>query len=166
MHQVQFDGRVMPISPFVRVLRYSGLRIRDVVTLRRDHLTGNSLFLRTAKTGVQVRVPLPPATLDALKAVSNEGDYYFWSSNGDPKTRVGNYQRVLYKIFKAANIVHGHAHRFRHTFAVELLLAGVPIERVAVLLGHQNIRVTQKHYAGWTQARQQQLDEDVRKTWV
>jgi hypothetical protein len=26
-----------------------------------------------------------------------------------------------------------------HTFAVELLLAGVPIERVSVLLGHQSL---------------------------
>ena len=31
----------------------------------------------------------------------------------------------------------GHAHReCRDTFAAELLLAGVPLERVAVLLGH------------------------------
>ena len=28
----------------------------------------------------------------------------------------------------------GHAHRFRDTFAVELLLASVPLERVSVLL--------------------------------
>jgi site-specific recombinase XerD len=33
---------------------------------------------------------------------------------------------------------------FRDTMAVELLLAGVPIERVSVLLGHQSVRVTEK----------------------
>ena len=36
------------------------------------------------------------------------------------------------------------AHRFRHSFAIDLLLAGVPLERVAVLLGHQSVRVTEK----------------------
>jgi integrase/recombinase XerD len=35
------------------------------------------------------------------------------------------------------------SHRFRDTFVVELLLAGVPIERVSVLLGHQSVRVTE-----------------------
>jgi integrase/recombinase XerD len=32
------------------------------------------------------------------------------------------------------------------TFAVELLLAGVPLERVSVLLGQPSIKVTEKHY--------------------
>src|SRR5271167_530941 len=57
------------------------------------------------------------------------------------------------------------AHRFRDTFSVELLLAGVPIERVAILLGHQSVRITEKHYAPWVRARQEQLEADVRRTW-
>jgi site-specific recombinase XerD len=39
------------------------------------------------------------------------------------------------------------AHRFRKTFAVELLLAGVPIHRVSELLGYQSVRITEKYYA-------------------
>jgi hypothetical protein len=61
--------------------------------------------------------------------------------------------------------LHGHAHRFRDTFSVELLLAGVPIERVSILLGHQSVRITGKHYAPWVRARQEQLEADVRRTW-
>jgi integrase/recombinase XerD len=59
----------------------------------------------------------------------------------------------------------GHAHRFRDTFAVELLLSRVPLERVSILLGHQSIRVTEKHYSPWVRARQEQLEADVRRTW-
>jgi site-specific recombinase XerD len=33
---------------------------------------------------------------------------------------------------------------FRDTFAVEMLLAGVPIEQVAMLLGHKSIKTTEK----------------------
>jgi len=54
---------------------------------------------------------------------------------------------------------------FRDTFAVESLLAGVPLEQVSILLGHKSIKITEKHYAPWVKARQQQLTSNVRKSW-
>ncbi len=71
----------------------------------------------------------------------------------------------LRKLFKLAGVNRGHPHRFRDTFAAELLLQGVPIERVSVLLGHSSVRVTEKHYSPWVRARQEQLEADVRRTW-
>jgi integrase len=60
---------------------------------------------------------------------------------------------------------HPHPHRFRDTFAVELLLTGVPIERVSVLLGHQSVRITERHYAPWVRSRQEQLEADPTNAW-
>lgn len=65
-----------------------------------------------------------------------------------------------------AGVQNGHAHRFRDTFAVEKLLAGVPLKQVSMLLGHQSVRVTEKHYAPWVRARQQQLEASVRLAWA
>jgi integrase len=59
----------------------------------------------------------------------------------------------------------GHAHKFRDTLAVELLLAGVPLEPVSVLLGHNSVRVTERHYSPWVRSRQEQLEQDVRRVW-
>src|SRR5437016_6007638 len=78
---------------------------------------------------------------------------------------VRSWQTRLRKLFKLANVPNGHAHRFRDTFAVELLLAGVPIERVSVLLGHQSVRITEKHYAPWVRSRQEQLEADLARAW-
>src|SRR6267142_5398809 len=52
------------------------------------------------------------------------------------------------------------------TFSVELLLAGLPIERVSILLGHQSVRITEKHYSPWIRSRQEQLEADVRNAWA
>jgi hypothetical protein len=57
------------------------------------------------------------------------------------------------------------SHRLRDTFAVECLLAGVPLERVSILLGHSTVKVTERHYAPWIQKRQQQLEADLRAMW-
>ena len=69
------------------------------------------------------------------------------------------------RIFDQAKVTKGHAHRFRGTFAVELLLEGVPMERVAMLLGHQSIKITEKHYSPWVRARQEQVEADVSRVW-
>jgi integrase len=55
---------------------------------------------------------------------------------------------------------------FRDTFAVEMLLAGVPLEQVSILLGHKSVKITEKHYAPWVKARQEQLAANVRKAWA
>jgi hypothetical protein len=34
-----------------------------------------------------------------------------------------------------------------------------------VLLGHQSIRVTKRHYAPWTRSRQEQLETDLQRAW-
>ena len=68
-------------------------------------------------------------------------------------------------MFEEAKVDEGHAHRFRDTFAVELLLTGTPIEHVSAFLGHASIRVTERHYAPWVRARQERADADVQRSW-
>lgn len=68
-------------------------------------------------------------------------------------------------MFLRAGLPDGHSHRFRDTFAVRLLENGVALDVVSVLLGHQSIRVTEKHYAPWVKERQLKLEEAVRRAW-
>jgi integrase len=153
------------LRALVLLLRYSGLRLGDAVTLERTRIEKDRLRLFTAKTGTHVHCPLPPVVMAALGAIPKSEKYFFWTGISTPHTVAGNWQSSLKRLFILAGVPKGHAHRFRDTFAVEMLLAGVPLERVSILLGHQSVRVTEKHYAPWVRERQEQIEDDVRRMW-
>lgn len=154
------------VRGLVLLLRYSGMRIGDAVSLTTDRLNGNKLFIHTAKTGVPVSTVLPDFVVNALNATPKVTDkHFFWDGTSNLETIVGSWRKRLAKLFQLAEIEHGHPHQFRHVFAAELLLSGVPIERVSMLLGHQSVRVTEKHYAPWVRSRQEQLEADLIRAW-
>lgn len=158
------------VTAFVSVLRYGGLRISDAAGLEQTRLMRDGkLFLHEQhKTKVPVFVPLPPVAIDALRAqavVNSDRRYFFWTGIGTLESTVSSWKRTLYRIFELAKVEDGYAHRFRDTFAVDLLLHDVPLESVSQLLGHRSIKVTEKSYAPWVKARQDRLEEMVRRTW-
>jgi integrase len=160
----------------VLLLRWSGLAIRDAVTLERSKLGADDrMILRRAKTGVPVMLPLQTNVATFLRnAVKNDNPrYFFWSGNGDPDSAVDTWQRSFRRLFEMADLKYpdgtkkrSHTHQFRHTFSVEMLLAGVPIEDVARLLGHSSVRTTERYYASWVKARADKLEEAVKATWI
>jgi integrase/recombinase XerD len=151
----------------VLLLRYTGLRISDAIGCDADRLVKGKLFLYTAKTGQHVYLPLPPfvtAELERLPRVSEQ--HWFWNGAGKLETSRKKWSEALRDLFERAGVAGGHAHRFRDTFAVELLKAGTPIERVSIFLGHASVRITEKHYNPWNRARQEQAELDVTRSWA
>jgi integrase len=133
---------------------------------RQTRVQDQKLFLYTQKTGTPVYLPLPEFVQQALDQVPEISPrYYFWRGDSKLAGAVAAWQRTLQHVFKTAAVQNGHAHRFRDTFAVELLLSGVPIERVSILLGHSSVRITERHYAPWVRERQEQMEADVRRAW-
>jgi integrase/recombinase XerD len=158
------------LKTLVLLMRYSGMRVSDAVTMTTDRLDGKKLFLYTQKTGTPVYTVLPDSILQALEATPRvTAKNYFWSGYCKRESIAGLWEKRLKKLFALAGVSKGQgnaiSHRFRDTFAVELLLAGVPIERVSILLGHQSVRVTERHYNPWVRSRQEQLEADVARTW-
>ncbi|MGB7465075.1 MAG: tyrosine-type recombinase/integrase [Candidatus Acidiferrum sp.] len=140
------------LRALIRLMRYAGLRISDAVNLSTDRITDDKLFLYTQKTGTAVYTVLPPFVVKELAATPRVTDkLYFWSGNGELETAVKDWQAKIRTLFDLSGIDKGEnfmvSHRLRDTFAVECLLAGVPLERVSILLGHSTIKVTERHYA-------------------
>jgi integrase/recombinase XerD len=169
-----YEHRRDRLRALVLLMRWSGLAIKDAVTLERSRIDANgNLFLYRAKTGVPVYVPLPPFVHELLLSLPSQNPrYLFWSGNGDPETCKRGWTRALARLFRIAQIQRPdgslkrcHSHMFRDTFAVELLLAGVSIDQVSLLLGHSSVKITERHYAPFVKARQEQLAQSARKAW-
>ena len=157
------------LRAMIFLLRYTGLRISDVVRFSTERLKGNSALLHMAKTGNPVWVPLPEFLVAKLRALPlYQGKYYFASFESEGRattTATGNARRSLRKLSKLARIRTVNPHRFRDTLAIHLLQKGVRIEDVQEILGHQDVNITLRHYGNWVKERQDRLTRSMEKIW-
>ncbi len=82
------------------------------------------------------------------------------------------WQRAFRRLFEIADLRKEDGsskrcfpHMFRDTFAVEYLLAGMPLEQVSLLLGHDSVKTTEKYYSPFVKAQQQQLIASQHAAW-
>jgi integrase/recombinase XerD len=161
------------VHALVQLMRWTGLAIRDAVTLERNEIQLDDHLYRITtsrqKTGTHVSIPIRPEVAQELLAVLNGNPkYVFWSGNGLESSTVTHWQDDMRTLFNEAGIKsegHMRSHRLRDTFAVDLLQKGVPLEEVSKLLGHDSIKTTEKSYAKWVKSRQDRLDKLVMATW-
>lgn len=163
----------------IKLMRWSGLAIRDASTLKRTDLNFDEdkdlyrIIRERTKTGEPLYIPIPKDVAEEVAAVLNGNPVYvFWnrqksdSSEYRQATRMGE---QIAAVFTAACVTsEGHmiSHRLRATFAVDLLTKGVPLEHVSKLLGHRSVTTTERHYAKWVKGRQDRLDALVSATWT
>jgi len=146
----------------IQVMLYSGLRIMDAAMLKVSSLTDNRIRLHQEKTGEHVSLLVPQNVANNLRALPHKHpQYFFWTGRSTPISAVGWWQKRLATVFKKAKIANGHSHRFRDSFAVGLLNAGVSLENVSRLLGHTSIKTTEQFYSPWIKTRQDALDSAI-----
>ena len=147
----------------ILLMRYTGLSIRDAVTLRRDAIDfHNNLTVHRAKTGELVMIPLHYLAIEALERIHQSGrTYFFWTGNSLPVTSTKYWRDRLQLVASKARVKNFTPHRLRHTFAVEFLMANVAIEDLSTLMGHSSVNTTERHYAHWNMARRDRLSRIV-----
>lgn len=83
----------------------------------------------------------------AKRKGSNE--YLFANRAGDNQWSYNDVCRSFQRYKRLSGIKkHFTIHTFRHTFATQLLLNGLPINKVSFLLGHERLETTIKYYIG------------------
>jgi hypothetical protein len=79
-------------------------------------------------------------------------------------TAKADWSEKMLKLYRAAGIEQ-RSHAFRDTLTTAVLGAGGNLETAAALLGHRDIKVTQKHYEHWDTERQRLLEEALERAW-
>jgi hypothetical protein len=83
---------------------------------------------------------IPKKVALELLAVPNDNSTYFvWTGVGDERTMAGKFSKSCRPCLPRRKTPDGHPHRFRDTYVVELLKAGVDIRAVQKALGHSSL---------------------------
>jgi site-specific recombinase XerD len=129
-----------------------GLRSCEVLALNVDDLLLSDSRVRVSGKGAKVRMlPLASDTLQLLdhylrlERPAHCGEALFVSLKGPARgtrmTAAG--LRSLFRHHRCTTDVHrANPHRFRHTFAADMLAAGVSLPALMQLMGHANIQTT------------------------
>ena len=144
---VDDDFRGLVRGALLTGCRYGSLRFllcRDV------DLKAQTALVRVSKSGATQLIHLNEAGcafLRDLMAGRRKSDYLFVKSSGEP-WKPSDQQRRMERGCAAANIDPAITfHELRDTFASHLVKAGVPLLTVSKLLGHHDLRTTEKYYA-------------------
>jgi len=164
------DENKARVRALMQLQRWSGLSLVDAALLSKEELQHHKgqfrVVLERQKTGTPINNLIPSWLGEELLAVKNGNKkYVFWSGNSLPTNATDGFDKMYRKVFKTAG-VEGSSHDFRHTYAIELLLAGVDIRQVSKALGHSSVTITERYYAKWCTAQQEMLDKTLTKALV
>ncbi|MEP0805686.1 MAG: tyrosine-type recombinase/integrase [Chloroflexota bacterium] len=136
------------------LLLHSGLRISELCALRLGDVElterKGKVIVRAGKGTKRREIPLNQPARQALRAwleVRPEaGEALFLGKRGDALTPAGVHRRLA-DLARRAGVEGLSPHTLRHTFAKNLVDAGVGLERVAALLGHASLNTTRIYVA-------------------
>ncbi len=139
-------------------LRYTGLRLKEVVTLRTEEVDLDARRISLVGKGRKPRVvPIPHVLetvlreyVNTLRPVLPGSGYFFANPRGSGSLRGRYGARALHNLVLEAGTGAGvtgrhHPHRWRHTYATSLVRRGEDIHVVQRLMGHSNIATTTRY---------------------
>lgn len=129
----------------------TGMRMAEIFRLKWQHvdMTRKTVTILESKNGQPRVLPLNQRAMSVLQEISRKTkianiEGYVFTKDGLP-VKKEQIQYYFLKAVKQAKIPHCRFHDLRHTFATRLVQSGVDLYKVSKLLGHENIKTTQRY---------------------
>ena len=132
----------------------AGLRVSEVVKLRVGDLRFEEglMMIRQAKGGKDRLSLIPTSLMDELKRFCSgkQGSSWLFESERGGRLTERTVQKVFERALENAQLKwdfrkQGGIHSLRHSFATHLLEQGTDLRYVQELLGHANLKTTQRY---------------------
>ncbi|MBU0881350.1 MAG: site-specific integrase [Candidatus Omnitrophica bacterium] len=140
------DACVPHLKSIVIVALHTGMRKSEIFGLKWQniHLEREIIYILQTKSGERQQVPMSNIVQKTLISVPKHPDsaYIFCNKDGRPYTNV---RKSFDAALKKCGIIDFHFHDLRHTFASQLVMAGVDIKTVQELLRHKSIEMTMRY---------------------
>ncbi len=134
------------LYPIVVVALHTGMRKREILSLRWDQVDFRHglLLLEKTKNGLRREIPMNTVVRETLQQLPRRLDspYVFTNEAGKPFRDV---KRSFITACRRAGIRDLRFHDLRHTFASHLVMAGADLPTVKQLLGHQTLTMTLRY---------------------
>lgn len=146
------QGKIQRDITIIQLLLNTGLRVSELCNLQWSDLKithrKGCLVVRSGKGGKRREIPLNKDARKALKDLGYEAHQktekaIFMGQRG-PMTPRG-VESMLHKYVVHTELDEVTPHRLRHTFCKNLIDAGVSLEKVAMLAGHENLETTRRY---------------------
>jgi len=136
---------------FLKLLLDTGLRLSEITNIKLYDIdfSTSSIHVKVTKTDVDRYVCFTKSTRDLMKryVVSNSiKDYIFYDFKTGNKMTTSSVESFVYRLKIKLKIEENITpHKWRHTFATNFLKKGGDLETLRLLLGHSNLKTTQKY---------------------
>ncbi len=141
------------LRTFIEVMINTGLRPSEALALQRADIQNEQIDI-VGKGGKQRKVYINDRVREwaniYISERTDDHEALFVSHNGEQNIKQLSLRHTEHQFkqhFQAAEINKKVVlHTLRHTYATTLLANGCPLDYVALLLGHADVRTTRRHY--------------------
>lgn len=135
------------LRPIVITALNTGMRKGEILKLRWDQIDLQHRFILLDKTknGERREIPINNTVQSVFHELSRRIDVPYVFHDQKKLTPYQNVKRSFTTALQRAKITDFHFHDLRHTFASQLVMAGIDLVAIKELLGHKDIKMTLRY---------------------
>jgi integrase len=134
------------LKPILVIAINTGMRRSEILNLTWDDvdLVKRYIYVGDTKNNDYRIIPINETLLKIFKALKSESQNNCLFANGNGEA-VKSVKTAFWGALRRSGIPHCRFHDLRHTFASNLVMAGVDIVTVQELMGHKDISMTRRY---------------------